>query len=158
MEKSHFDWATFWGARQVMGVFLGDRKNSNAAICAVNIAWAVTECIRPKFEAAYDVFKNGTYKINHCTGIDGSEVLVVRAGIRNNNDLVWVGRAPNVAAKLSSNREDLDFMTYITADVYGWLNEEAKFTVKPENFHQEMWQPHSGSVLYRSYWYRSPTL
>jgi hypothetical protein len=28
-----------------------------------------------------------------------------RAGIRNNNDLVWIGRAPSLAAKLSDIRE-----------------------------------------------------
>jgi hypothetical protein len=47
-------------------------------------------------------------------------------GIRNSNDLVWVGRAPNIAAKLSSFRE-AGFASYITADVFAKLNDSAKF-------------------------------
>lgn len=143
---------------RVMGVFLGNDKNSDAATCAVNIAWAVTQVIRPRFGEAYEVFRNRTYKINHCTGIDRSDVLVVRAGIRNNNDLVWVGRAPNVAAKLSSMRVNPYFTTYITYDVYSQLNDVAKFTVKPENLHSNMWEQIQNSTFYRSTWYRSPDL
>src|SRR5215472_4305550 len=33
---------------RVMGVFLGKYKNSNAAICAFNIAWAVNKVIKPR--------------------------------------------------------------------------------------------------------------
>jgi hypothetical protein len=53
-----------------------------------------------------------------------------RTGIRGSNDLVWVGRAANHAAKLSSLRED-NFATWITADVYDKMNDSSKQGGKP---------------------------
>ncbi len=89
---------------RVMGVFIGNVKNTSAAKAALNINYLVNEIIRPKFESKYDAFNNGTFSIGHSVGIDVSDLLVTRAGIANNNDLIWVGSAPNVAAKLSSIR------------------------------------------------------
>jgi class 3 adenylate cyclase len=148
---------------RVMGVFITGGMHTNAAICGLNIAWAIANVIRPQFKAAYKMFQDNTYGIDHCTGIDRSEVLVVRAGIRGNNDLGWVGRAPNVAAKLSSIRVNSDYTTYITDDVHGYLLDEATHTVKPENGKQDMWEKYEDSstpvtTLYRSRWYRSPVL
>jgi adenylate cyclase len=86
---------------RIMGVFVGDSKNTSAAKAALHINYAFLNILKPKLEAKYDAFKNGTYKLGHCVGIDTSEILVIRGGMINNNDLVWVGSAPNVAAKLS---------------------------------------------------------
>jgi hypothetical protein len=47
---------------------------------------------------------DGTHKLAHCTGVFISEVLVVCAGIRNNNDLIWVGLAPQCRRKMSAFR------------------------------------------------------
>lgn len=79
---------------RVMGVFLGDSKNSNAATCALHINWMFVEVLKPKFEAKYTKLSDGTYTLGHCTGVDTSDVLVVRGGIRNNNDLIWIGARP----------------------------------------------------------------
>jgi adenylate cyclase len=138
---------------RVMGVFLGDRKNSSAATCALNISHLVVNIIKPKFEAKYEAFQKGTYQIAHCVGADTSEVLVVRAGIRNNNDLIWVGRGPNVAAKLSSIRNS-PYHSYITEDVYNALNDPAKFSIRER---LDMWEKRinstSGvSTIYCSSW------
>src|SRR5690348_6312256 len=40
---------------RVMGVFIGDRKNTNATKAALNINWAVTKVLSPQFQM-YDVF------------------------------------------------------------------------------------------------------
>lgn len=110
---------------RVMGVFLGNYKNTSAAKCALRINWMFLNVLKPRFEAKYEALRNGTHKLAHCTGVDVSEVLVVRSGIRNNNDLIWIGRAPNVAAKLSGIREAGN-ASYITKDVYDRLANEAK--------------------------------
>jgi adenylate cyclase len=118
------DIRSFDGDR-VMGVFFGDYKNTNAAKSALQINWMFRNLLRPKFEASYEKLRDGPFTLSHCTGIDVSDVLVVRAGIRNNNDLVWIGRAPNVAAKLSGIRES-NYATYISGSVYDVLADEAK--------------------------------
>ena len=138
---------------RVMGVFIDDYKNTSAAKCALHINYAFLKIIKPKLEAKYEVFRNGTYKLAHCVGVDTSEVLVIRGGIRNNNDLVWVGRAPNVVAKLSSIRNS-PYHSYITETVYDIMNEEAKTSDG-----KSMWEKRTNSdvvegidTIYRSSW------
>lgn len=151
------DIRSFDGDR-VMGVFVGSSKNTSAAKAALNINYAFLKLIKPRLEAKYDVFTNGTYKLGHCIGVDTSEVLVIRAGIRNNNDLVWVGRAPNVAAKLSTIRDD-PYNSWITENVYNSINQE----VKKSSDGRSMWESRinvpavtgSGNA-YRSSWYWEP--
>jgi adenylate cyclase len=150
------DVRSFDGDR-VMGIFVGDYKNTNAAKCALQINWMFLNLLKPKFEAKYEKFRDGTYKLAHCSGVDTSETLVVRAGIRNNNDLVWVGRAPNVAAKMSAFR-DSPYFSWISGDVYDAMNDSSKYG--GEN-NQNMWEERtwtSGPIkrVFRSSWIWKP--
>ncbi|RYD39908.1 MAG: adenylate/guanylate cyclase domain-containing protein, partial [Verrucomicrobiaceae bacterium] len=74
---------------RVMGVFIGKTPNTNAAKCALKIKWAVENIVRPKLVSSYSTIKEGEYKLSHAVGIDTSEVLVVRGGVRSANDLLW---------------------------------------------------------------------
>jgi adenylate cyclase len=140
---------------RVMGVFLGNSKNTSAAKCALQINWAFLNLIKPKFEAQYEVMRNGTYKLAHCTGVDTSEVLVVRAGIRNNNDLIWVGSAPNVAAKMSAFR-DVPYFSFISGAVYDRLLPEAKITNNQSMWEERVWNSGPIKRVLRSHWTWSP--
>jgi len=51
---------------------------------------------------------------------------VAKTGIRASNDLVWIGRAANYAAKLSALNE-AGYPTLITDAVYKKLNEGSKY-------------------------------
>ncbi len=79
---------------RVMGIFVGDYKNTSAVKAALKINWAFLNLLKPMLLAKYPSLENGTYKLLHCTGVDTSSVLAVRAGIRGNNDLVWVRKLP----------------------------------------------------------------
>jgi adenylate cyclase len=144
---------------RVMGIFIGDSKNTNAVKCALMINWTFLKVIKPKLESKYPSLKDGTYQLAHCVGVDTSEVLVVRGGIRNNNDLVWIGRAPNVAAKLSNIRQS-PHHTYITADVYRRLEDSAKMGGSPK---RSMWEQCSWTkvpgvpTVYRSNFWWEPS-
>lgn len=138
------DIRSFDGDR-VMGIYIGDYKNSNAAKTALKIKWAFDSIIKPKLEMAYPSLASGSYKLGYGIGVDTSTVLAVRGGIRGNNDLVWVGRAPNVAAKLSTIRE-APYRTYITADVYKKLSDETKYATK-DGQQVNMWENRSWSQL-----------
>ena len=146
------DIRSFDGDR-VMGIYIGNSKNSNATKTALKIRWAFDNIVRPKLEAAYPSLATGSYKLGYGIGVDTSTVLAVRGGIRRNNDLVWVGRAPNAAAKLSTIRE-APYRTYITADVYNKLSKETKYSTK-DGQQVDMWELRSwaqlpGIDLYRS--------
>ena len=85
---------------RVMGVFIGDSKRNDAVRAALAINWAVRKVLDEKFDAKWPDLKKH-YHLDHGIGIDCGEALIVRAGVRNNNDLVSIGEAPNVAAKLA---------------------------------------------------------
>jgi len=94
------------------------------------------------------------FPISHCVGVDTSEILVVRAGERDSNDLVWIGRAPNFGAKLSDIREG-DYHSFITETVFTKMNDSAKYGGNPKEI---MWEKRSvnfageETIVYRSRW------
>lgn len=111
---------------RVMGVFLKGNKNSNAVKCALKMRYVVNEIIRPMAEKQFPSLASKGYELRHCVGVDRGDVLAVRAGVRGSNDLVFIGTAPNLAAKLSAIR-DGSYNTYITSTVYRWLLDEVKY-------------------------------
>ena len=134
---------------RVMGVFVGNSKNSDAAKCALRINWAVSTIINPKLKAEYP---DSAYMMRHAVGIDTSGLFVAKTGIRNNNDLVWVGRAANYAAKLSTIREE-GYSTFITEDVFKKLNAPTKLGGSPKKlmWEKRTWAP-QGISVYPSNW------
>lgn len=147
------DIRSFDGDR-VMGIFIGDMKNTRAATCALKINHAFAKVLKPRFEEKYPALK--AHGLAHGVGIDASDVLTVRGGIRGNNDLVWIGRAPNIAAKLSNIRNS-PYHTHITDTVYNVLADSAKLGGTPK---REMWQRCTWKggveVVYRSEWTWTP--
>lgn len=104
---------------RVMGIFMGPDKEERAVRAAMGIHWAVCEVIP---EAIKNGFTDGTdfCDIRHAIGIDAGEALIVRGGVRDNNDLISIGSAPNVAAKLSDLRLwQSIFITQAVADELG---------------------------------------
>lgn len=142
---------TAFDGDRVMAVFLGTVKNSNAAKAALRINFMVRETNK----LIKSHYPNTTYSLNHSIGIDTSELFVTKTGIRKFNDLVWVGRAANYAAKLSSLNEK-NYEIYITEDVYKRLNDDSKFGGNPR---REMWEKRTwaaqGIPVYRSGWWWS---
>ena len=113
---------TSYDGDRIMAVFIGDYKNSSAARSALKINYTVTKIINPLIKACY---RNGDYSVRQAVGIDTSDLLVARTGIRGSNDLVWVGRAANYAAKLCSSAPS--YPSRVTEEVYRKMNESAKY-------------------------------
>jgi adenylate cyclase len=139
---------------RVMGVFIGDSKRSSAVKAALQIQWATRHLIEPEATARFNSVKKNDVKIRQACGIDVGTSRAVRAGIRNNNDLIWIGRPPSFAAKMSDARE-YPYCTFISADVYNRLNDESKFSKGVD-----MWEQRSmlfagvSETCYRSsYWW-----
>jgi class 3 adenylate cyclase len=149
---------TSFDGDRVMGIFVGDSKNTCAAIAALKINHVVSSTIRPQAQATFTSVRDAGFKITHATGVDTSSIFAVRAGQRGDNDIVWVGRAPNFAAKLCSIRED-NFATYISNDVFARLSDEAKLG---GNENKLMWESRSykwmdkGWSIHRSSWTWKP--
>ena len=142
---------------RVMAVFLEGAKNTAAAEAALKINYFFSKILRPAFTGFYT---GRSLSLRQTVGVDTSEVRVVRSGIRNNNDLVWVGRAPNVAAKLSSLRED-GFASYISKDVFDRMLDDSKYGGNPlrQMWEPRVWgagEPYGVPTVYRSSWTWTP--
>ncbi|GJH18117.1 adenylate/guanylate cyclase domain-containing protein [Caballeronia novacaledonica] len=108
---------TAYDGDRVMAVFIGDKKEIRAVRAGMKINYAVKEIIRPAKVAKWP---DDHYVLKHVVGIDASPLFVARTGIRGANDLVWVGRAANHAAKLAASPDD--YQTYITPAVFNQLD------------------------------------
>jgi class 3 adenylate cyclase len=138
---------TAYDGDRVMAVFIGNAKNTSAVRCGLKIKAAVREIINPGIKKQY----NSNFELKQVVGVDTSELVVARTGIRGANDLVWVGRAANYAAKLSSISEQ-PYATFISKVVYDNMNKEAKFTNDQNMWEERTWH---GNTIYRSSWYWS---
>lgn len=124
---------TSFDGDRVMAVFLGDHKNTMAVTAALKINYTVKKIISPYIRQYFESLKG--FLLFHAVGIDTSEVLTVRAGQRKSNDLIWIGRAPNLAAYLSSIRKR-DSRSYISKEVFRALR--PVFRNNPE---LRVWKP-----------------
>ena len=122
---------TAYDGDRIMAVYTGKKRHGKAVRSAFKIDFAVKEIINP---AVAELYPDTNYRVRQSVGIDASELFVARTGIRGANDLVWVGRAANHAAKLSARSGPV---TQITAEVYERLDQSLK---SGENG-QPIWNP-----------------
>lgn len=135
---------------RVMGVFYGTSKNSDAVKCALQIKHVVKNVIQVKFENKYDAVRNASFTINHGVGIDTGTVLAVRGGVRGASDIIWIERAPNLAAKLSDLRVNY-YQTFITKRVYDCLHVSSKLCGEDNMWEERVWTFLDESItVYRS--------
>ena len=150
------DIRSFDGDR-VMGVFFRGTQNTNAAQAALKINYFFSNILKLAFTTYY---KDYGLSLSQGTGVDTSKVMAIRSGIRNNNDLVWVGRAPNVAAKLSALREP-GYSSYISEKVFNDMTDDGRYGGNPRRL---MWEKRSWTkgkeygveTVYRSNWTWTP--
>jgi len=140
---------TAYDGDRVMAVFIGKSKNSDAARAALEINYVRQEIINPAIRRQYSGNK---FYLQHTVGIDTSQLYVARTGVRGANDLVWVGRAANHAAKLCEL--SAEYPTRITQEVFNRLNGGSKYGGDPRRL---MWNSATwntmGRKIYRSSWH-----
>ena len=122
---------TAYDGDRIMAVFIGKSKNTTAARTALKINYSVSHIINPAIRSCYP---NTNYTVKHVVGIDTSQLFVARIGVRGDNDLVWVGKAANYAAKLSDGSGP---PSQVTEDVYNLLNNSVKYGRN----RQHIWTP-----------------
>lgn len=144
----------------VLVVFIGDSRRTNAAKAALQMSWFCKKVLKPKVESFFAT--NNELKdldFDFGIGIDAGKVLVVRGGIRgeNNNDLVWVGNATNYAVKLSSLSNN-GYNIFISEDVYKNMNKSSKFGGSPERdmWEKRYWTKMDNMLVYCSNWTWTP--
>lgn len=139
---------TSYDGDRIMAVYIGDYKNTSAARTALKINYAVNNIINPAIQNQY---KNN-YTVKQVVGIDTSPLFVARTGIRGSNDLVWVGRSANYAAKLTTLSSN--YASRITESVYNKLNKSAKYSNDGDSIWEKVTWTNMGNItIYRSTWW-----
>jgi class 3 adenylate cyclase len=139
---------TAYDGDRIMAVFDGDYKNSAAAEAALKINYAVVKIINP---AMLRIYTSQAFRLRHRVGIDTSPLFVARIGVRNDNDLVWVGRAANHAAKMTEIEEDNT--VFISEDVFKRLHANSKTSKDGRPMWEaRKWPKMGGIPIYRSTW------
>jgi class 3 adenylate cyclase len=145
--KNHAGAVTAYDGDRVMAVFIGQGKNTRAVRAAFKINGAVWDIIKPALKTQYP---QEDYNLKHVVGVDTSRLLVSRIGVRNDNDLVWVGRAANYAAKLSSLPDDVAIR--ITHSIYDNMDDSVKYTNKVNMWEERTWTAMNKFKIYASTW------
>src|ERR1019366_2434295 len=109
---------------RVMGIFVGSWKNTSAVRAALKINWATKNIVQSELRSFYATSHSG-FEVKHVVGVDTSELHAARIGVRGDNDIVWIGRAANYAAKLGAISGT---STWITKAVYDVMLKEVKFS------------------------------
>lgn len=141
---------TAYDGDRIMGVFIDDKRDDRAVRAAMKINHARLKIINPSIPKHY---KDSTYQVSHSVGIDRSNLFIARTGVRGDNDLVWVGRSANYAAKLAAL--DASY-TWITKNVYNKLSDAEKSTDGKSMWEARTWTAMNNLSIYRSNWMRVP--
>lgn len=141
---------TSYDGDRIMGVFVGNTPCTSAAKCALKINYAVEKIINPALKVQYP---QSTFTVKQVVGIDTSSIRAARTGVRGGNDIVWIGRAANYAAKLTEL--NLAEKSWITKDVYEKLHESAKLggTPKRDMWKAYEWPQNNNYPIYGSTWW-----
>lgn len=140
---------TAYDGDRIMAVYTGDSKNTSAARAALKINYARIHIINPALKSQYP---EAAYEVKHTVAVDSSKLFVARTGIRGSNDLVWVGRAANHAAKMGSLSNA--YPSRISSDVYDMLHESVKFSEGKPMWEKVTWTD-MNRTIYRSTWWWS---
>lgn len=140
---------TAYDGDRIMAVYIGERKNSRAVKSAMKIHYAVLHIINPAQQSFYT---KTSFTLKHVVGVDTSELFVAKTGVRGANDLVWVGRAANYAAKLSSLPDA--FATYVTKEVFDVMSTDVKTSADSRDMWEAVkWNTFDDRIIYRSNWW-----
>lgn len=140
---------TAYDGDRIMAVYVGGSKNTEAVTTALKINYVVSTIINP---AIINQYGAGKYTLKQKVGVDSSELLITKTGVRKYNDYVWVGRAANYAAKLAARSEG--FSTYITKDVYDNMSNSVKSTAQGISlWESRIWSDYNSTYYRSDGWY-----
>ena len=135
---------TAYDGDRVMAVFTGEMKNTRAVRSAMKIHHAVVDVVQPLIRARSD--SQNDFVLKHKIGIDTSQLHAARIGVRGDNDIVWIGRAANHAAKLTA--VPVDPSIWITKAVYDAIHNDVKFHNGVDMWQKRAWSQMNNAEVY----------
>ena len=112
---------------RVMGIYAGSTRYDRAVKSAMQIKWAMRNLVQPAIFQQFGSVQKSGWQLKHGCGIASGKSLLVRAGFRGNDDMISIGAAPNLAAKLSDKRQG-KYATLIGGYTYNNLSDSSKYS------------------------------
>ena len=115
----------------MLALFVGVKQSNNAVKAAMQIRWFVRSILWPKFNAYFSAnaaARGARLNFSVGCGLDYGDIYAVRVGIRGTNDVAWVGRCTNTAAKLSNELHHPRSIG-VTRAVFSRLNDDRKLSL-----------------------------
>lgn len=112
---------------RVMGIYAGPNRFDRAVRSAMQIKWAMSNLVQPAIAKQFGSIQKNGWQLKHGCGIASGKSLLVRAGFRGSDDMISIGTAPNLAAKLSDERQG-KYTTLIGKNTYSNLSEALKLS------------------------------
>ncbi|WP_296075136.1 adenylate/guanylate cyclase domain-containing protein [uncultured Agrobacterium sp.] len=137
---------------RAMGIFISANQTNDAVSCALEINYAIKHIVQAEIAKGWKT----DFKIRHVVGIDTSEIYAARTGVRGDNDIVWIGNAANLAAKLTALSAEQP--TWITKRVYDRLVDGQKLGPNHESIWKRWnWSQHNNDEVYSTTYWRTIT-
>jgi len=145
--KAHGGAIRSFDGDRVMAIYVGDNRNYAGVKAALTLQWAVHLVLNPALTATWSDL-NSFWRMEHAVGVATGPCLIARGGVYGDNDLISIGQAPNLAAKLSDVRNGRHSI-FITENVYSTLPSELRLVKVPSIYPgmypstqvREMWAP-----------------
>lgn len=143
---------TSYDGDRIMAIFVGNSQTTTAAKCGLKINYVVKNIVNP---ALANQYPSESYRVKQVVGIDTSPIRAARTGVRGDNDIVWVGRSANYAAKLTELNTTEN--TWVTEDAYNQMHDDVKFGGNPKEavWRRFTWTEHGNRIIYGSTWWWS---
>jgi adenylate cyclase len=113
----------------MLAIFVGDLRFYFSVGAAMQVEWFVSNILQPRLER---YFENNRAAMGQSLGfeigcgLDDSSIFAVRVGLRGKNDVAWVGKGTNTAAKLAS-KVSQPHSIGITREIYDRLDVSYKY-------------------------------
>jgi class 3 adenylate cyclase len=142
----------------MLGLFVGGSRSTNAVKAAMQIDWFVGNVLKPEIARYFEDNQGASdqgLEFNVGCGLDDGHIFAVRVGIRGTNDVAWVGRCTNTAAKVASDVSRARNIA-ITRAVYERINKSHKYDTSGKHiWSEEEFQEYGGvtrAIRTTTYW------
>ena len=130
----------------MLAIFVGDLQSNHAVKAAMQVKWFVNDVLEPKFRKYFEGNAGAlgnALDFSVGVGLDQGTIFAVRVGIKGTNDVAWVGRCTNTAAKLSATTSSPRNIA-VTRAVYSRLNDDRKLSSGAQMWSDETFHDFGG--------------